>query len=417
MSTQVCPEETNVSMKFTTPQYITYLHAFVLGITVFLCSSCSEEVTPDSDFFTIYDDQDFDALFVPKALHEFDNGNFLLLSGQKVESSDFEQVHIMLTTSEGRFILEETLESNYVHALPELLAFGDSAVQFFSMDTDANNASVLHTIQSDGSRQIPILFRDRFYPLSSTKTETGVALLSFDHINERNIISLFSHNGTVQDEVNYRVTFNNDLLVSQIFNHFNATSDKIPFELKAISSDQFIVNAIFDEILRMQIININSGLVTGSIKGFGLSNGVVAAGESSSTQYAVATFDQFGVKYHASQSLQTNQEILSTDLTGNLLPEIDPEKDIKIKAIELRGNNYSAYGASTKSGQVSIKLYDNSGALAKTIATGQGYEYSFADFVRTSDGGLAILSEVLIAGRFPRPALQKISQENLEKNL
>ena len=96
--------------------------------------------------------------------------------------------------------------------------------------------------------------------------------------------------------------------------------------------------------------------------------------------------------------------------------ELVPDARVYIERLTVDERNVLVFASTTKNGQIIIILYDEiDGAWLGTDYLGFSNPYEVKSIKETSDGGLAILSETSVAGRFPRASLFKLSPDELSK--
>src|SRR5690606_34554519 len=96
--------------------------------------------------------------------------------------------------------------------------------------------------------------------------------------------------------------------------------------------------------------------------------------------------------------------------------ELDPQSPVLIQQISIGGSSYVVYLASTKSNQLLLSFYRKGSSELKGIKyLGQSVPLKACDFIKTSEEGLMLLSQVTVMGSFNRIATIKLSKEELEE--
>ncbi len=132
------------------------------------------------------------------------------------------------------------------------------------------------------------------------------------------------------------------------------------------------------------------------------------------TQFAAARFN-FGDNFVIPNvSLNTGRVTSTVDIEGNPMLELVPDARVYIERLTVNERDVLVYASTTKNGQVIIILYDEAdGAWLGTDYLGFSNPYEVRSIKKTSDGGLAVLSETSVIGRFPRASLFKLSPDQL----
>ena len=113
-------------------------------------------------------------------------------------------------------------------------------------------------------------------------------------------------------------------------------------------------------------------------------------------------------------SVNTSSVSISSDLEGNEHPEMTSNAFVHSEIIIVNGKEITLYATSTKAGQILLYAYDAiSGKLVGTHHLGRLNPYEAIDFVTTTDGGLAVLGNTFVNGRFSRITLIKLSEKEL----
>ena len=133
-----------------------------------------------------------------------------------------------------------------------------------------------------------------------------------------------------------------------------------------------------------------------------------------STKFAAARFN-FGDNFLLPNvNLSTNGITSSVDYSGNTLPELIPNANVRIIRSVINATNTLIYGSDTKAKQIALLFYDEAtGALTGSHYLGFSNPFEIAGLVQTADEGLAVCGTTYLAGRFPRICLFKISSNDL----
>ena len=97
------------------------------------CEISDNNIEPGESFFRIYDDNRFEASFIPIDVVQTSDQGYLILNGSRQETSDFIGVEVMKVDDQGEFVRWFTLPPNYVHPVANWLTINDTHY-FFCMD-------------------------------------------------------------------------------------------------------------------------------------------------------------------------------------------------------------------------------------------------------------------------------------------
>jgi hypothetical protein len=88
------------------------------------------------------------------------------------------------------------------------------------------------------------------------------------------------------------------------------------------------------------------------------------------------------------------------------LPELVEDAAAKMLTTTIHGKSVVVYASETKSNRLVLYFFDKSdGKLLSTKTLNSTNPVTVAGMIITSDGGIALLAQTYVAGRFPRIAL------------
>jgi hypothetical protein len=130
--------------------------------------------------------------------------------------------------------------------------------------------------------------------------------------------------------------------------------------------------------------------------------------------FALSRFDHGENFINPKIDLNTTGTGISSDLAGNQHPEMTPNAKVYSQIINVNGKEVTLFATSTKGGQILLYAYDAiNGTLVGTHHLGRLNPYEAIDFAATADGGLAVLGNTFVNGRFSRITLIKLSEKQL----
>ena len=100
---------------------------------------------------------------------------------------------------------------------------------------------------------------------------------------------------------------------------------------------------------------------------------------------------------------------------GAKLSEIKDDSETRIIKITIEGKPYLAFAASTNNNQIVLYIYDAATLeLVSKKYLGFSNPLRIASLMQTSDQGIVILAQTMVAGRFKRLSTYKVPKEHLK---
>ncbi|MEQ8927369.1 MAG: hypothetical protein RLO81_16230 [Fulvivirga sp.] len=386
---------------------------YLLLIFTVFCSACDtseNEATLSESFFKVYDNSTFDASYIPIDVKQTASDGYLILSSSRLSSTNFTGVNLIMVDKDGEFIREEVLSEEYVNPVNQLIKIND---QYFFMAMNAVSLQATLFQITDSARIVSITpLGGLTYPMYLNQDGQNLLTLSYNNQDKNSVLSVISTEGAILESEGYTIGAGPDTEVP-IISHFTRTGKQLPFFAGKISGGSYFFNGFYNYTLSLVFSNFSGepvGVVQGQQDDGGFSSGVSVAGAN----FAASRFN-FGENFIIpTVNLNTTGITSTTDIIGNPFPELVPDAPVILKLINVSGQQVILYGSSTKSGQIILMAFDaSSGILNGTKYMGSTYPYEIAGFTSTSDGGLAVIGNTSVAGRFDRICLFKLSASEL----
>ena len=369
------------------------------------CDITDNEVEPGVSFVQIYDDRSFAADYDPLDVVQTEDGGYLSLAATNAWN-----IYLFQTDTDGQFAWENKVNEAYVNPLEKLIRLGDQHY-VFAMN-EVTLATVAIPAGSGGEADSSFTeINEVQYPLDVVVTpDESLLILGYNRESRSSTLHKLDANFNVIWSEEYAVE---EDMEEEIIRHLSRTGRRLPFFV-GYTEDQrsYYFNGLANYTLGLNFVNPQDGALTGTLQGYQDDEFVSAALHLGDNQYALAR-NGFGVSTLLPRTEVDNQGIASsTELVANDFPEIDFNARIIVKEVELIGRSVVVYGTHTKKRQIILYAYDKeSGTLLGTKYLGQTKPYQLGNFVATEDGGLTVLAETFLAGRFSRPCLFKLSPE------
>ena len=241
-------------------------------------------------------------------------------------------------------------------------------------------------------------------------------LLSYDNENRNSVLALVSPDGTVTNSQNFTIG-EGEGVEAPIVEHYTRTGRQLPFQSGRLDNGTYYFNGFYNYTLSLVFTDLTNG-VTGVVQGQQDDGGFSAVLPLGGQGFAISRFD-FGDNYLSPvATLNTSGTTSSVDVDGNPILELVPNAALCIERMTIDERDVLVYAGTTKNGQVILVLYDaQDGSWLGTDYLGFSNPFEVKALHPTEDGGLTVLAQTSVAGRFPRTSLFKLSSRELEKKI
>lgn len=379
---------------------------FTVLLIAFLFFSCGneEDFVPDASFIKIFNDESFESSYIPMDIVQAGDKGYFILSAYNAWNT-----YILRVDEYGDYMWDYKLDENYVNPIKGLY-YQDSAFYFFCMD-DLSLATILMK-STDQSRTATVeqTYGNTIYPLHSSKVSDGFLLESYNR--ESYSTRLTKLNTTFGAQWHEEYSVEQDVEES-IISHLTRIGDRLPF-FTGEAGNTYFLNGYYNYSMSMLFVRGSDGAQTGVINGFRNKSAISSAKYLDGNSYALSRFD-FGDNFVIPKiDLNSSGTGISSELEGNIHLEMIPNAFVYNGIINVNGREITMYATSTKGGQILLYAYDAiSGTLVGTHHLGRLNPYEAIDFVPSNDGGLAVLGNTFVNGRFSRITLIKLSEKEL----
>ena len=387
---------------------LTYL--LITGWTIISLSSCDvtdNKVEPGVSFTQIYDDRSFEADYDPLDLVQTDDGGYLSLAATHAWN-----IYLFHTDADGQFTWEIKVDEAYVNPLEQLVRLDDQ-YYVFGMN-EVTRATVILQLNFAERTATPVAELGEIqYPLAVTVTpDQSLLVLGYERESRSSTLHKLNADFSVAWDQAYAVE---EDMEEAIVRHLSRTGRRLPFFVGYTDGGQsYYFNGLANYTLSLNFVDPQNGDLRGTLNGFRADEFVSAAYHLQGQQYALAR-SSFGVSTLLPRTEVEAQTVgSSSELIANDFPEIDHHARIVVKEVTLATRSFIVFGTHTKQRQLILYAYDKeSGALRGTQYLGQTSPYQLGNFIVTEDGGMAVLAETQVAGRFSRPCLFKLSPQEV----
>lgn len=388
---------------------------FLIFCIAGIAFSCTEESnqTFDTDNFTIiFDNNKFEASYIPIDIRETPDGGYLVLGGRILNDSNFTGIYLLKADKFGNFVKEIEVDETSVNPIADFTAFQGN-YYFFCMDPLTQVAQIAEVDPEMTAVTISPVQGGLTYPSAASFVDNSFVLLSYDNGNKESIISLVSISGAIQASKGYSIGTGEDI-EEPIINHFIRTGRQYPFEAGKVSSNLYFFNGFYNYTFSLVFTDISSDDPAGVVQGQQDDGGFSAITSLGGNKFASSRFN-FGDNFILpNKDLSTTGNTSSTDLGGYSLPEMVENSKVRILRATIDNKNVLIYGTDTKSKQIGLLFYEEtSGTFISSRYLGFSNPFEIASLIQTADGGLAVCGTTYLAGRFPRICIFKLSKDKL----
>ncbi len=229
-----------------------------ISIALILLTACdikNNDIAPSSSFFHIYDNNQFSASFIPLDVIQTTDEGYLILTGTRVESSDFVGVGILRVDAEGNFVQQSTLPPNFVHPVANWLALNDS-YYFFCMDANSLQTQ-LYALDQEGNIADPIGL-GLTLPQHASLDGQEFIVLSYDNENRATLLSIVTPEGNITSGQSFAIG-DGEGVDEPIIDHYTRTGRQFPFTTGRLDNGTYYFNGFFNFTLSLVFTDLTNG--------------------------------------------------------------------------------------------------------------------------------------------------------------
>jgi hypothetical protein len=370
-------------------------------------------MTPDESWVRVYDHSDFNLLFYSLDVKETTDNSFIILASSKIDTTIWPVPYILSTDKEGNKQWSSQTDG-FNSPVPEIIVANNSHY-FFCMD-NALGTNVFK-INTDGT--VPTLIKSfpvLTYPLYASQTsDNKILLTSYNRITRSSVLTCFDSNFSILWSREYPCIENYE---EKVRLHLTRQGAYFPFfngEIRSGNSRYYYVNGFYNFVFSLLFINPVNGNLAGVINGIPYSAAASNLIARNDTSYILTRYDENQNYINVKSKISFDEVSNITAMGGTSWPEIDKESIIKSLKTKINNKEIIILSTLTRSKQILLLFFDPaSGELNTSMYFGSGNPVNLASVIPTQSGGLAILTQTYIAGRFPRIQLFKIPPEKLK---
>jgi len=384
---------------------------FIFGLLLISgCDIRDNEVKPLESWTRIYDTESLDDSFYPEALAQTDTGDFVIVFRYRNDESTFPATGVMSADKDGIFNWFSKVDLPEVNPTWPMFE-KEGAFHIMGMDEITLAPTVLQVDLANQTLSRVAEVNGVVFPLSMADVGVGYVLQAYAPDDLATQLLFLDNQFQPVWEEKFSVLEDAE---QRIISHLTAIQGNYPF-FCGTTADRYFFNGFTNFTLSMVFVPKGGGSETGLIQGFQDDSGVANAQVLQSGSFTLAR-NNFSDHYIVPQvSVDQNSITAATDIEGISYPEIKPGS--KIRSVVLGGSAGSGiiYASSTRTGQILLTGYSETGEIRNQRSIGSINPYEVADLIETEDGGIAILATTFMTGRYPRPALIKLSVDEVRQ--
>lgn len=376
-----------------------------LTITVlsFGCSSDEELIEPRNSFTRLYETQQFIDRYEPLSIVQTADSGFLTLS-----RTEQWKAHLFRADEEGLTQWTQTIEEPFVNPLPQLF-YQDSSYLMFGMNELSQSLEVFAINPIAATIEKAFTLSSVQYPLAVHQTpDNQWIFLGYDRDSQSSTLHMYTNNFTEVWKESFEVQ---EDVEEYVIDHIAGVGASLPFFV-GTSGSYVYFNGFYNYSFSLVFANLSNAEQVGTLHGYRDETMISALHPMNSGQYALAQTNFGNGALLSNATIQERSISVGSDLPATDFSEIDDNARVIIKEINQAGREIVIYGTQTKRRQLVFYAYaKETGELISINYLGQTNPYFLGDFMVTGDGGLAVVSETYLAGKFSRLAIFKLSEQ------
>jgi hypothetical protein len=385
-------------------------HSIFLISLILLFAGCEvdqKNIQPENEFIKIYNHPDQQIAYHPAGILQLSGGDYLILSGVKVDTSVIEYPHANLIKTSSTGEVEWTRDYDLYAPTPRLFQRSGS-VGFVAMDLQLNAFAVeINTANGDVAGQHDLGLTNPLY--SYVDKQNNLLVLGYDYIARSSWISLFDGSFGLQRSV--KVNVNEDLVI-QVQKHLNKSGTQFPFfvgEWIEGSQSGYFVNCFYNYTLRTVYFESAGLTMLGNIYSFQTQAAVSSLIQRTGNRYALTRFYSNNNYLLGDVEVDIGTSQNFNNITGEMLHELVHDAKVLSKKITIGSNSYLLFASQTNSN--SMVTYQYAADVDSLVATHYhqfNERVEVSDIIQTSEEGVALLGRIYILGKYQRPVLMKL---------
>ncbi|TAH26702.1 MAG: hypothetical protein EAZ07_03340 [Cytophagales bacterium] len=374
-------------------------------------------------FTKIYNSDSVESNHFPVDIQQTNDGGYYFL-GYNLQAEA--KSMIIRTDNDGK-LLWSHISNQYLNPVSDLIKVGDN-YYFVCAKNLTFEIAILRINETSKSLEEVKLLDESKKPLAACATpDKGILILAYDFPNSETVLiklnssfeldNSFSNDGKSGFQISQL-----EIMDDRINNHMTFQGTRLPFFVSYIGEpnvSSYVFNGVNEYDITLTAINPITGEPQGKIDGFRYKKCMSSFCYLGNNKAAMSKFEDvnnyFAPSFNTLEFTRGNFINIS-DLSTLEKREIQANSQIKCKLTSIAGRKIVIYVAELKNNTVGLFAYDAAnGTFAGARYFGSTNAYKIGNITTTSDGGLAVLCQTYVAGRFGRMCLFKLSKEQTEE--
>jgi hypothetical protein len=385
-----------------------------MALSIAGCDIKKSKSDPSVSFSAVYDHPDMNLSFYPVDMVQTGDGGFLVLSVYTDTAlSTFPMIRLMKTDKSGTLVREQVVDQAYCSAVPALIP-GGSNWRFVCMDAVNQNTKLMQ-VDDDATGVSEVDELAGKYPLYLFADHNdNFLVLSFDRIARTSVLTLYSSSGEQEWQYSYNI---NEDYKNQIETHLKKAGHQFPFFISQSGEStaaHYLVNCFFNYTMTLIFANPATGGRDGQVNTYQDNAAISSATYLDGSRFALSRY-YMGENYiYPSAEIDQNSTQGSDNFEDIHLAELTTDATVKSITATYHKREVIVYASQTKSNSLVLYFFNKAdGILVATKNVASTNPVNIAGLISTSDGGLALLAQTYVAGRFPRIAIFKIAPDDI----
>lgn len=388
--------------------------AVSLVVSLAGCDIKKSKSEPSESFSSVYDHADMNLSFYPVDMVQTSDGGFLVLSVYTDSAlSTFPLIRVMKTDKSGSLVREQIVAQAYCSAVPSLIPNG-SSWRFACMDAVNQNTKLMEV--DEGANNVSEV--DELagkYPLYMyADNNDNFLILSFDRIARTSVLTLYTPSGAQEWQYSYNI---NEDYKNQIETHLKKAGQQFPFFIQQSGESKamhYMVNCFFNYTMTLIFANPATGSRDGQVNTYQDNAAISSAIYLDGSRFALSRYYMGENYFFPSVELDQNSTQGSDEFEDIHLAELITDAVVKSVTATFHNREVIVYASETKSNSLVLYFFNKAdGKLIATKNVASTNPVNIAGLISTSDGGLALLAQTYVSGRFPRIAIFKIAADDI----
>ncbi len=382
-----------------------FVNTIIAAFLIVFLPSCKDDFKAEDGFVKIYDDGQGSKSFFPLSIKKTSDDGYIILS-----AFDGWNIMLMKTDKVGEKLWDYTLPTNYVNAVPNIIEQNGN-FYFFCMDKVGLFTYAMRIDEAGQSATQVHAFNYILYPTYAFGQGNNIYVQNYERLSYRT--GIYKIAPSFSDTLSAGSVKIMENIEQRIVDHVSYNGKRMPFFVSITPENNVLMNGFYNYSFSLVFLDAQLNF-TGVYNGSNYNGGFNAAMPLGANQFSIARFAFGNLYYNANAFLNPSDIEIAENVTAQGFSELDADKPVLIRKLQIEGKDYAAFFATTKSNQLLISFFDaQTGALKGKKYIGQNTPYIICDVELTSDKGMMLLIQAKIMGSFNRIATVKLTEQQI----